>query len=198
MKATNKELMKAWIGGGILGAAAMILTCTAAEAAPATPPPTLDINLISYHMNQDFKYNELNPGLGATYYFSHHFGVTGGFYENSFSKNSNYLAGILTHRMKQWSFGLRVGVVTGYDNVETTPDGTSTIQRQRRAHHESRSRRYDSRYKTSATTTHSHPVNKNKYTFLATGLLSWHITKHIGTTLSFTHEFAALQANISF
>jgi len=90
----------------------------------------LDANVASYHIStHDYCYNgkcedfnQLNYGLGVTYYMDDTIGFTGGFFKNSYSKTSAY-AGI--EFKKDFAFDkttvspvLMIGGVTGYQDTE--------------------------------------------------------------------------------
>ena len=91
----------------------------------------VDANVASYHTNDNGycyqgkcdEFNEFNYGLGLSYETSDYTEVQGGFFRNSYDKNSLYAdvkvkydfgvgAGVLV------TPGLAIGLVTGYDDTE--------------------------------------------------------------------------------
>lgn len=60
--------------------------------------------------------NNVNTGLGVEYQFNSGLAVVGGFYKNSFEKNSNYAAAIISpwQEGEPIKFAVMAGVVDGY------------------------------------------------------------------------------------
>jgi len=89
-----------------------------------------DANVASYHISsheycdngkcQDF--NQLNMGLGVTYYMDDTIGFTGGFYKNSYSKLSTYAGLAMKHDIAVGTYTvsptLLIGGVSGYQDTE--------------------------------------------------------------------------------
>ena len=101
-----------------------LVTARAADAPPS--PWSLDINTTSYHtkawarrqLNQD------NPGLGIEYQISRNWSAAGGFYKNSYRRETAYLLGVWAPLHVDLpcgltaSAGLAAGLVSGYRRPE--------------------------------------------------------------------------------
>ena len=123
----------------------LAFTLATAHAADASPSPwSLDINSASVHteawarrqLNQD------NPGLGIEYQFSPDWSAAGGFYKNSYRRETAYALGIWTPLRISLpcgltaSAGLAAGLVSGYrrPEVPTEPLAGGAVLRLRTAH----------------------------------------------------------------
>ena len=123
----------------------LAVSLATAHAADAPPSPwSLDINTTSVHtkawarrqLNQD------NPGFGIEYQFSPDWSAAGGFYRNSYRRETGYMLGVWT----PWhvaipagltaSVGLAAGLVSGYrrSEVPTAPLAAGAVLRLRTAH----------------------------------------------------------------
>ncbi len=112
-----------------------------AHAADAPSPWSLDINATSVHteawarrqLNQD------NPGLGIEYQFNPDWSAAGGFYKNSYRRETAYALGIWTPLHIDLpagltaSAGLAAGLVSGYrrPEVPTQPLAAGAVLRLR-------------------------------------------------------------------
>jgi hypothetical protein len=99
----------------------------------------LDVHGLSYHLGKthynenghEKSYNDINIGLGATHLFYKSLGMSAGFYQNSYRKNSNYLGFTLRHKDSwknqnwHWVYGGKIIGVTGYKN---TPQDTGYLR----------------------------------------------------------------------
>jgi hypothetical protein len=116
-----------------------------AHAADTPPSPwSLDINVTSVHteawarrqLNQD------NPGLGIEYQFNKDWSAAGGFYRNSYRRETAYMLGVWTPLHVDLpagltaSAGLAAGFVSGYrrPEVPTEPLAAGAVLRLRTAH----------------------------------------------------------------
>jgi len=116
-----------------------------AHAADTPPSPwSLDINVTSVHteawarrqLNQD------NPGLGIEYQFNKDWSAAGGFYRNSYRRETAYMLGVWTPLHVDLpagltaSAGLAAGLVSGYrrPEVPTEPLAAGAVLRLRTAH----------------------------------------------------------------
>jgi len=88
----------------------------------------LDVNVGSYHSTSEYcekdkckKYNQFNYGLGLSYEISKSLELTGGYFRNSFDKNSFYAGTKIKHDFVVNGFTISPGVVisitTGYNNT---------------------------------------------------------------------------------
>lgn len=84
----------------------------------------LVLNLGSKHIvDNDYDYNEVNYGLGYTYYFNQYIALQTGIYYNSFEEWSTYVAGkgyVIGRETKVQPF-IMFGLVTGYDDLPVRP-----------------------------------------------------------------------------
>ena len=116
-----------------------------AHAADTPPSPwSLDINVTSVHteawarrqLNQD------NPGLGIEYQFTPDWSAAGGFYRNSYRRETAYMLGVWTPLHLGLPCGLTAnagiaaGLVSGYrrPEVPTEPLAAGAVLRLRTAH----------------------------------------------------------------
>jgi hypothetical protein len=123
----------------------LALSLATAHAADTPPSPwSLDINTTSVHteawarrqLNQD------NPGLGIEYQFSTNWSAAGGFYRNSYRRETAYMLGVWTPLHVDLpagltaSVGLAAGLVSGYrrPEVPTEPLAAGAVLRLRTAH----------------------------------------------------------------
>jgi len=122
--------------------AVSLATARAADTPPS--PWSLDINVTSVHteawarrqLNQD------NPGLGIEYQFNKDWSAAGGFYRNSYRRETAYMLGVWTPLHVDLpaglkaSAGLAAGLVSGYrrPEVPTEPLAAGAVLRLRTAH----------------------------------------------------------------
>lgn len=124
-------------------AAASLFAFSLATAHAAAPPSpwSLDFNVTSihteawarHHLNQD------NPGLGIEYQFSPNWSAAGGFYRNSYRRETAYLLGLWTPLRIDLpsgltaSAGIAAGLVSGYrrPEVPTEPLAAGAVLRLR-------------------------------------------------------------------
>ena len=123
----------------------LALSLATTHAANASPSPwSIDINTTSIHteawarrqLNQD------NPGLGIEYQFSTNWSAAGGFYRNSYRRETAYMLGVWTPLHVDLpagltaSVGLAAGLVSGYrrPEVPTEPLAAGAVLRLRTAH----------------------------------------------------------------
>lgn len=67
----------------------------------------------------DQPWNEINPGLGVNIEINDHLGFEGGFFENSYTRPSEYAGvDVSTDRHERWGIGTLAGRVYGYRNIE--------------------------------------------------------------------------------
>lgn len=89
----------------------------------------LDVNVASYHTSSEYCYkdkcddwNQLNYGVGVSYEVDSLFELTGGYFRNSYNKNSFYAGTKMKHDLIINNFIVTPGVViaftTGYNNTE--------------------------------------------------------------------------------
>lgn len=82
----------------------------------------LNINLTSYHFNQNKNYNEFNPGIGYEGKYQDWYIFSGAYY-NSFKEWSVYALGGYTPihwqptHNSQLSLGIALGIASGYEKV---------------------------------------------------------------------------------
>lgn len=122
----------------------LAFTLVAAHAADTPSSPwSLDINATSVHteawarrqLNQD------NPGLGMEYQFNHEWSAAGGFYKNSYRRETAYALAIWTPLHIDLpaglmaDAGLAAGLVSGYrrPEVPTEPFAAGAVMRLRTA-----------------------------------------------------------------
>ena len=120
----------------------LAFTLTTSHAADTPPSPwALDINVTSVHteawarrqLNQD------NPGLGIEYQITPNWSAAGGFYRNSYRRETAYALGIWTPLHLDLpaglkaSAGLAAGLVSGYrrPEVPTEPLAAGAVLRLR-------------------------------------------------------------------
>ena len=123
----------------------LAVSLATAHAADALPSPwSLDINATSVHteawarrqLNQD------NPGLGIEYQFTPDWSAAGGFYRNSYRRETAYMLGVWTPLHLGLPCGLTAnagiaaGLVSGYrrPEVPTEPLAAGAVLRLRTAH----------------------------------------------------------------
>jgi hypothetical protein len=96
-----------------------LLLIAALAAAPlmAAAEVHLQIHGFSHHFEERIngEWNEKNLGLGLRWQQSPSFGVQAGFYDNSYSKNTNYLIADWTPVLNN-KVGVFGGYGSGYDN----------------------------------------------------------------------------------
>ena len=116
-----------------------------AHAADAPPSPwSLDINATSYHTKAWARHqlNQDNPGLGIEYQFNPDWSATGGFYRNSYRRETCYALAVWTPLHVDLpagltaSAGLAAGLTSGYRRTEvpTAPLAAGAVLRLRTAH----------------------------------------------------------------
>lgn len=152
----------------ILVALAAISTCVHADS--------FDINITSIHWNSEYDYNEDNFGLGYTKDVTHHWQAKVGGFRNSFNKDSVYALARLKHNMGDWDFGISMGFVTGYDDIERTTTTTSKPE-----HHKGhrRSGRKHYYHKPKTTTVSNDLRNAAEFQFIAYPSVSFRLSdKH--------------------
>ena len=84
----------------------------------------IDIHLTTKHENKYYvidkeakEYNANNGGIGLTYDLNSTMSVKGGFYNNSYYINSNYVSIDLHTNYKHFNVGADIGMVTGYRGI---------------------------------------------------------------------------------
>ncbi len=89
----------------------------------------LDVNVASYHTSSEYcyngrcqEYNQFNYGAGISYEVHKSLELTGGYFRNSYNKNSFYGGGKIKHDFLIKKFvvtpGVMLGVMTGYEDTE--------------------------------------------------------------------------------
>ena len=121
-----------------------LATAQAADASPSPSPWSLDINTASYHTEAwaRKKLNQDNPGLGIERQFNHDWSAVGGFYRNSYRRETAYLLGVWTPLHIDLpagltaSAGLAAGLASSYRRTEvpTAPLAAGAVLRLRTAH----------------------------------------------------------------
>ncbi len=80
---------------------------------PIADADSIDVNLISKHIDTKYNFNEENFGLGYTKDFHPHWQGKVGFYKNSYNKDSIYAMINLKHDAKRFAYGIQFGFVSG-------------------------------------------------------------------------------------
>jgi len=127
-----------WLG---LIVAALLTGMFLSECEAANNDLWLDINMGSYHERgywwtrddngtiTEGEFNQKNFGLGLTYGINNYVDINGGFYDNSYNKNSFYAGAIIKYPLPIPSDylrvepGIKLNVATGYTG---TPDDEDT------------------------------------------------------------------------
>ncbi len=163
----KKFLKYAMLARFIIVALAAVSTCVKADS--------FDINLTSIHWNSDYNYNEDNFGLGYTKDINYHWQAKVGGFKNSFSKTSLYALARLKHNMGKWDFGINMGFVTGYDDIEQT---TTAVEKSRyHIGHRRHGRKH--RHKSKTTTVNNGLKNAAEFQFIAYPSISFRLSdKH--------------------
>lgn len=103
-----------------LAAAALIAALVAPTVASAAPTYTLDVNLSSWHTERWARreLNQHNEGLGLTAHFNRDWSISGGWYRNSYRRNSAYLLANWTplHASLPGGWALAAGGTAGLDS----------------------------------------------------------------------------------
>jgi len=123
----------------ITAALAALIFIPSAPASAASL--SLDINATSYHTRSWARreLNQDNPGLGIEYQFSPDWSAAGGFYKNSYRRETDYMLGVWTPLHIDLpggltaSAGLAAGLVSGYrrSEVPTEPLAAGAVLRLR-------------------------------------------------------------------
>lgn len=94
----------------------------------------IDFSLISKHIgvDEDDEYNEVNPGIGLSYFIRKNWELRGGYYNNSYSRPTFYLTANyvpLSADLKSFNFkaGLAAGLASGYKDGELLILGNDPI-----------------------------------------------------------------------
>ncbi len=136
---------------------------------PIADADSIDVNLISKHIDTKYNFNEENFGLGYTKDFHPHWQGKVGFYKNSYNKDSIYAMINLKHDAKRFAYGIQFGFVSGYDKIKPK-ERTYTHTHKYRKHYKYKS------YKEKHTETNK-VVNLNALQFMVLPNLTWKITK---------------------
>ena len=116
----------------------LALSLATAHAANASPSPwLLDINTTSYHTEAWARHqlNQDNPGLGIERQFNRNWSAAGGFYKNSYRRETAYMLAVWTplHCDLPGGLtaiaGLAAGLVSGYrrSEVPTEPFAAGAV-----------------------------------------------------------------------
>jgi len=167
---------------GALFASGLTLLLTPQLAQAATQKDAIVVNLTSIHTDTTYNYNTKNWGLGYLKNINRHLELEGGFYENSYNKQSLYALANLKHEMYGWNWGVAFGFVTGYDDIESkskpmqsrlpNEQKSSSEREQHGEEHDEDGSKYKIR-----DSSHSHPKNLNAIQFLVMPNVTWKITK---------------------
>jgi len=92
----------------------------------------LDFTLLSKHIGVTEEVNEINPGIGLSYFTSEKCELRGGGYYNSYKRPTFYLTANYIPFSADWkdfnfNFGIAGGVATGYKDGEILIFGASPI-----------------------------------------------------------------------
>lgn len=115
--------------------AAVLILFLFSSAAPAkTNKLFIDLSLISKHIgvDEDDDYNEINPGIGLSYFIADKWEMRGGYYNNSYARPTFYLTANyvpLSTNLKQFNLklGLAAGFASGYKDGELLILGNDPI-----------------------------------------------------------------------
>ena len=84
---------------------------------PVSAADFLVVPIASYHTERN-GYNQINPGLGFERSINERWAVGGGFYRNSYRRDSFYVgATYMPFRLAQVRLGTSFGLMTGYGGV---------------------------------------------------------------------------------
>lgn len=92
----------------------------------------IDFSLASKHIDSGDEYNEINPGIGLSYFIGKNWEMRGGYYNNSYERPSFYLTANyvpVSADLKKFNFkpGIAAGFATGYKDGELLVFGKSPI-----------------------------------------------------------------------
>lgn len=92
----------------------------------------IDFSLVSKHIGTEEQLNEINPGIGLSYFTGKNFELSAGYYNNSYSRPSfyftgNYIPFCADLKSFNFKFGLAAGLTTGYKDGEFLILGKSPL-----------------------------------------------------------------------
>lgn len=92
----------------------------------------IDFSLASKHIDAGNEYNEINPGIGLSYFAGKNWEMRGGYYNNSYERPAFYLTANyvpVSADLKNFNFkpGIAAGFATGYKDGELLVFGKSPI-----------------------------------------------------------------------
>lgn len=89
---------------------------------------TVYLNGMSKHLQTDYKFNELNLGLGIAYRTSHRSSYILGYYRNSYGNITRYVGRSYTFADVGFGkYGVDIGLVDGYSQSMPVPDVVPVI-----------------------------------------------------------------------
>lgn len=89
---------------------------------------SLYLNGVSKHLQTEYKFNELNLGLGLAYKTSANSGWIMGYYKNSYNNITRYVGRSYKFRdIGFGSYGIDIGLVDGYSKSMPVPDVVPVI-----------------------------------------------------------------------
>jgi len=92
----------------------------------------VDFTLLSKHVGVTEKLNEINPGMGLSYFIGEKYELRGGGYCNSYKRptfylTANYIPLSADTKDFNFNFGIAAGLATGYKDGEILIFGSSPI-----------------------------------------------------------------------
>lgn len=92
----------------------------------------IDFTLVSKHIGIDDNLNEINPGIGLSYFVSKNWELRAGYYNNSYSRptfyvTANFIPFIIDLKNFDFNFGIAAGFASGYKDGEIALFGKSLI-----------------------------------------------------------------------
>lgn len=92
----------------------------------------IDFSLVSKHIGTEDDFNEINPGIGLSYFIRKNWELRGGYYNNSYERPTFYLTANyipLSADLKSFNFkfGLAAGFASGYKEGELLILGNDPI-----------------------------------------------------------------------